>query len=100
VYLTIVGLALSAEIPARYLDPQVLVDVLWTVAGSAGRVEHISAKSGAGRVDVGVYARADSQAGADRSAYELLECATSTVPLLRGWAIRPPPVTGRAAHGA
>ena len=99
-YLTIVGLALDPEIADRHVDAQMLVDALWAVADPDGRVEHISAKSWSGQADVGVYAQADSQADADQAAHELLRHAVSTVPLLRGWAIRPPPVTGPPAQGA
>jgi hypothetical protein len=98
VYLTIVGLALDPEIADQRLDAHVLVDVLWTVASPGDLVEHISARTGPRQLDVGVYLSADSQTGADRAAHDLLERATSIVPLLRGWDIRPPSTTDAPAH--
>jgi len=85
-----VRLAPSSEVADRRLDAELLVDVLWAVAGPRCRVEHISASAGRGQMDVGVYVQADSQIAADRTVRELLAHATLTVPLLRGWDIRPP----------
>ena len=98
-YLTIVGLTPVPEFADRHIDAQVLIDVLWAVAGPGRRVEHISARTGPRHLDVGVYSSADSQDDADRNAHELVERAAATVPLLRGWAVRPPPAD-RSADGA
>lgn len=90
-YLAIIGLVLDSGLPEQQLDAQLLIDALWAGADRDGPVEHISAVTGPGDVDVGFYIRAGSQAEAEQMARDLLEHATLTVPLLRGWRIRPPP---------
>lgn len=90
-YLAIIGLVLDPEPAERQLDAQLLIDALWAGADRDGPIEHISAVTSPGNVDVGFYIRAESQDQAEQMARGLLEHATSTVPLLRGWRIRPPP---------
>lgn len=97
-YLAVLSLGAGPEIADQTLDPELLVDVLWAIADPADRIDHISTLSGPGRANVGCYLRADTQSDAERRARTLLERATATAPLLRGWHVQPPPAAGDPAH--
>jgi hypothetical protein len=99
VYLAIVVVAPDPHIVDSRLDAQTLVDVLWALAQPADRIEHISAATSDREARIGLYVQADSQATAERRALALLERATATAHLLRGWCIPPPPPSGDPADG-
>jgi hypothetical protein len=89
VYLAIISIAPDPPAGIPHLDVHVLIDLLWTVADPGDAVEHIAARTVPGSIDVGLYLRVPSADAAERTAHALLERATRTVPVLRGWHIRP-----------
>lgn len=101
-YLAVVVVVADPRIADGRLDAQTLVDVLWALARPADRIEHISAATSDREAGIGLYVQADSQASAERRALALLERATATAHLLRGWYIPPPPPSppcGESADG-
>jgi hypothetical protein len=85
VYLSITTMTAQPGAPRRQIDVQVLIDLVWDTAVPADRIEHVSAVSRPGRVDLGLYLLAASQDEADQRAEAIAERASRTSPLLLRW---------------
>ena len=97
-HLAIITLVPGAEAPQQHVDPQVLIDALWTMVLPTDRVEHISAVTAPGLIELGLYVQADSRLESYLAAHTIGHRACRTTPLLRHWRPvpghpRPPPNT-------
>ncbi|MFE9454484.1 hypothetical protein [Streptomyces sp. NPDC006739] len=84
-------LVAGGEAPQPDLDSGIITDILWTTAHPGEGLEHIHARTAAGRVDVTFFHRAESPSAALAAAGSICRRALTSSPALRGWQITPSP---------
>lgn len=97
-HLAIVTLVPGAEAPEQPVDAQVLIDALWTMVLPTDRIEHISAVTSPGLIELGFYLQVDSRLETELAAHSIGYRACQIAPFLRHW--RPVPGHPRSPPNA
>lgn len=86
--LVLVRLTAPATIPPPALNPEAVVDILWSAAVPNDRLEHVRARHGPspGAVDLAIFLRVGATPVAE-AAESLCRRAITTAPSLSGWSI-------------
>lgn len=75
----------------HWLQPQIVVDILWAMATPADRLEHLHSKSISNRIDLTLFHRTTNPTEAQAAAVRLCQRALEHSPSLQGWALYEPP---------
>ncbi|MFE5868453.1 hypothetical protein ACFQ6V_07335 [Streptomyces roseifaciens] len=86
--LTVITLAATGAGACQVLDGVQAVSVLWAAAAAEDRLEHISTRCAPGRLHLGIFTTALSEAAAEAAALGICRRAPATSPLLRDWSAR------------
>ncbi|GAA0472135.1 hypothetical protein ACFQ2B_02365 [Streptomyces stramineus] len=86
--LTVITLAPTGTSGRHLLDGAQVAAVLWVAATPEDRLEHISTRSAPGRLHLGIFTTARSEAAAEAAALGICRRALAMSPILRDWSVR------------
>ncbi|MEU1671203.1 hypothetical protein ABZ752_04110 [Streptomyces roseifaciens] len=85
--LTVITLAATGAGARQVLDGAQVAAVLWVAATAEDLLEHISTRCAPGRLHLGIFTTARSEAAAEAAALGICRRALAMSPLLRDWSV-------------